>query len=72
METVVAYDFVFSTYWGQGRAMLKGLNTTVRLPNGNLEEIQWGIKFQEEHKDVYRLVHFFSSTSNSVIAYNDE
>lgn len=54
VDTVVAYDNLVSMYWGQGRAMLKGLNTIIRLPNGNREEIKWGIPFTEERKDVYK------------------
>jgi hypothetical protein len=55
VDTMIAYDANYSMYWGQGRAILRGLPTIVRLANGTLlEEIKWGIPETEERKDVYR------------------
>lgn len=55
VDSVISYDEKYSMYWGQGKAILKGLQTTIRLPNGTiLEEIKWGISDSEERKNIYR------------------
>ncbi|XP_054281994.1 protein unzipped-like isoform X2 [Macrosteles quadrilineatus] len=73
VDTVVAYDNLVSMYWGQGRAMLKGLNTIIRLPNGNREEIKWGIPFTEERKDVYKVeAHLEPGTAVNVTVWGNQ
>lgn len=55
VDSAMAYDEQYSLYYGQGRAILKGLPTTVRLPDNKVsEEIKWGIAQSEERKDVHR------------------
>lgn len=55
VDTVIAYEADYSVYWGQGKAMLKGLATQVRLPNSTIrEEIKWGIPVIEDRKEVAR------------------
>lgn len=55
IDTMMAYESNYSLYWGQGKAILKGLPTIIRHQNGSLmEEIKWGIPEFEERKDVYK------------------
>lgn len=55
VDTVIAYEAEYSVYWGQGKALLKGLPTQVRLPNSTIrEDIKWGIPEIEDRKDVAR------------------
>lgn len=55
VDSAMAYDANYSLYYGQGRAILKGLPTVVRLPDAKpSEEIKWGIPVSEERKDVHR------------------
>jgi hypothetical protein len=55
VDSALAYDSEYSLYWGQGKAILKGLPTTVRSANGTLiGDVKWGIPENEERKDVYR------------------
>lgn len=53
VDTAITYDTNYTLYWGQGKAMLKGLPTILRAPNGTiLGEIQWGLTEKEERKGV--------------------
>ena len=55
VDSALAYDSEYSLYWGQGKAILKGLPTTVRFANGTLiGDFIWGIPEMEQRKDVYR------------------
>jgi hypothetical protein len=55
MDSALAYDSEYSLYWGQGKAILKGLPTSVRFANGTLiGDFKWGIAETEQRKDVYR------------------
>ena len=57
VDSAVAYDAQYSLYYGQGRAILKGLPTTVRLPDTKTtEHIKWGIAESEGRKEVHRSV----------------
>lgn len=55
VDSALAYDSQYSLYWGQGKAILKGLPTTVRFANGTLiDEVKWGIPETGQRQDVYR------------------
>ena len=55
VDSALAYDSEYSSYWGQGKAILKGLTTVIRNMNGSiLTEIKWGLEEKEERNDVYR------------------
>lgn len=55
VDSALAYDSEYSSYWGQGKAILKGLTTIIRNTNGSiLTEIKWGTDEKEERNDVYR------------------
>jgi hypothetical protein len=55
VDSALAYDSEYSVYWGQGKAILKGLPTSVRFANGTLiGDFKWGIPEMEQRKDVYR------------------
>jgi len=55
VDSALAYDSEYSLYWGQGKAILKGLPTSVRFANGTLiGDFKWGIPEMEQRKDVYR------------------
>lgn len=45
IDTVIGYDDNTTVYWGQVKAMLKGLRTIIRVSSDAnvLEEIEWGI-----------------------------
>ncbi|KAK6632484.1 hypothetical protein RUM44_007526 [Polyplax serrata] len=56
-DSALAFDSPYSSYWGQGSAMLKGLTTTIRnATTGHIvAEIEWGIEDKEERKDIRRV-----------------
>lgn len=55
VESALEYSSEYSSYWGQGRAILKGLKTVIRNMNGSLlTEIKWGLEEKEERNDVHR------------------
>jgi hypothetical protein len=55
VDSALAYDSEYSVYWGQGKAILKGLPTTVRFTNGTLiGDVRWGMSETEKREDVYR------------------
>lgn len=55
VDSALAYDSEYSLYWGQGKAILKGLPTSVRFANDTLiGDFKWGIQEMEQRKDVYR------------------
>lgn len=55
VDSALAYDSEYSLYWGQGKAILKGLPTSVRFANGTLiGDFKWGIPETEQRKNVYR------------------
>lgn len=55
VDSALAYDSEYSLYWGQGKAILKGLPTSVRFANGTLiGDFTWGIPEMEQRNDVYR------------------
>ena len=55
VDSVLAYDSEYFLYWGQGKAILKGLPTSVRFADGTLTgDFKWGIPEMEQRKDVYR------------------
>ncbi|XP_011502533.1 PREDICTED: protein unzipped [Ceratosolen solmsi marchali] len=46
--------YLYTLYWGQGHAMLKGLNTSVILQNKTrLSDTKWGIDIKENRTNVY-------------------
>lgn len=56
VDAVIGYEEQYSLYWGQGKALLRGLPTTIRLPDGTIfENIQWGVPENEERKNLYRV-----------------
>lgn len=49
------YRYKYFSYWGQGHAMIKNLNTSITLVNGTrLEDIRWGMDKNEEREGVYK------------------
>nr|KAF7429956.1 hypothetical protein H0235_006354 [Vespula pensylvanica] len=56
LAEAVAYSYNYSMYWGQGHAILKGLNTSILLYNGtNLPHIIWGIEERENRTEVQKI-----------------
>ncbi|XP_015595023.1 protein unzipped [Cephus cinctus] len=50
----IGYSYNYSVYWGQGHAILKGLNTTITLVNGTrFPNIAWGIEEKKQLSDVH-------------------
>ncbi|XP_074113190.1 beta-pore-forming protein unzipped isoform X2 [Cotesia typhae] len=48
------YTYKYSSYWGQGHAMIKALNTSIMLVNGSrLPSIAWGMEEKSERSDLY-------------------
>lgn len=56
VDSALAYNSTYFSYWGQGNAMLKGLDTVIRNATTGkiITEIEWGIEEEEERKDIYR------------------
>lgn len=53
------YTYNYSVYWGQGHAILKGLNTSISLTNGTvLPKIMWGTMEKSKRSDVYTVEIF--------------
>ena len=53
VSSALAYESQYSEYWGQGKAILKGLQTVIRFANGSLiGEVKWGIPETEDRNDV--------------------
>ncbi|XP_029052705.1 protein unzipped [Osmia bicornis bicornis] len=53
------YAYKYSVYWGQGHAILKGLNTSITLTNGTtLPKIVWGTMETTNRTDVYTVEIF--------------
>ncbi|XP_034950913.1 protein unzipped isoform X2 [Chelonus insularis] len=49
-----SYDYEYLSYWGQGHAMIKALNTSITLVNGTrLPNIEWGLREQGNRTDLY-------------------
>lgn len=47
------YSYNYTQYWGQGHAILKGLNTSITLQNKKkLPDIVWGIPESKVQVDV--------------------
>lgn len=54
MAKAFTYTYNYSMYWGQGHAILKGLNTSIILMNETtLPQIMWGIKETSTRTDAY-------------------
>lgn len=48
------YDYKYSSYWGQGHAMIKALNTSITLFNRTkLPTIKWGMEEKYDRMDSY-------------------
>ncbi|KAK9301088.1 hypothetical protein QLX08_006427 [Tetragonisca angustula] len=59
MAQAFTYEYKYSMYWGQGHAILKGLNTSITLTNGTaLPKIMWGTKETNNRTDVYSVEVF--------------
>ncbi|CAH1395809.1 unnamed protein product [Nezara viridula] len=59
VDMVIGFDANSSVYWGQGKAMLKGLTTVIRNSTSNhLEEIKWGISEDENRQNVCKVEMF--------------
>ncbi|XP_078044618.1 beta-pore-forming protein unzipped [Augochlora pura] len=53
------YTYQYSVYWGQGHAILKGLNTSITLTNGTaLPKVMWGTMEKSNRSDVYTVEIF--------------
>lgn len=54
LAEVFTYTYNYSQYWGQGHAILKGLNTSITLQNKTkLPDIVWGISEQKVRDEAY-------------------
>jgi hypothetical protein len=55
VDSILAYESKYSLYWGQGKAILRGLPTTVRFANGTLiGDVRWGMPDTEDRQNVHR------------------
>ncbi|KAI4478446.1 hypothetical protein M0802_014532 [Mischocyttarus mexicanus] len=56
LAEAVAYSYNYSMYWGQGHAILKGLNTSIMMYDGvKLPLIIWGIEEREKRTEVEKI-----------------
>lgn len=54
MAEAVTYTYVETIYWGQGHAMLKGLNTSIVSHNKTkLLDMNWGLEIKQNRTNVY-------------------
>lgn len=52
-DSVITYSWKYISNWGPGRAMLKGLTTTIiPLNSSSVENITWGLPYEEERNGV--------------------
>ncbi|XP_076183842.1 beta-pore-forming protein unzipped [Ptiloglossa arizonensis] len=59
MAKAFGYAYKYLVYWGQGHAILKGLNTSITLTNGTvLPKIMWGTLETSNRTDVYTVEVF--------------
>ena len=59
MAQAFGYSYKYSVYWGQGHAILRGLNTTITLTNGTtLPKVMWGTMQTNNRTDVYTVEIF--------------
>lgn len=59
MAEAFGYTYDYSVYWGQGHAILKGLNTSITLTNGTaMPKIIWGTLERSNRSDVYTVEIF--------------
>ncbi|KZC11917.1 PREDICTED: protein unzipped [Dufourea novaeangliae] len=59
MAQAFGYTYKYSVYWGQGHAILKGLNTSITLTNGTvLPKVMWGTMEINNRTDVYMVEIF--------------
>lgn len=55
VESVITFQWQYNSSWGQVKAMLRGLNTTIFLPTPSEDEkIQWGIQKAEIRNEIQR------------------
>lgn len=54
MAEAFSYSYNYTLYWGQGHAILKGLNTSITLQNKTkLPDIIWGIEERKKVTDLH-------------------
>ncbi|XP_076626660.1 beta-pore-forming protein unzipped [Colletes latitarsis] len=71
MAQAFGYTYKYSVYWGQGHAILKGLNTSITLTNGTvLPKIVWGIMETTERSDVHTLEIFLEPGTGVNVTLN--
>lgn len=58
IDTMIGYDDNTSVYWGQVKAMLKGLPTIIRTDSSVLEEFEWGITLRDSVKMLKKVEAF--------------
>lgn len=62
MAQAFGFTYKYSIYWGQGHAILKGLNTSITLTNGTvLPQILWGMTESSNRTDVYTVDVFLEA-----------
>ncbi|XP_058799185.1 protein unzipped isoform X2 [Phymastichus coffea] len=68
MAEAFSYEYVYRLSWGQGHAMLRGLETKITLVNKTkLPDILWGIEFKENRTAVHTVeVHLEPGTAVNV------
>lgn len=65
------YSYKYFSYWGQGHAMIKALNTSVTLVNGTkLMDVAWGMEDKYNRTDIYTYVHQVYTILNYYINYH--
>ncbi|CAK9812347.1 Protein unzipped [Anthophora quadrimaculata] len=71
MAKAFGYTYTYEVYWGQGHAILKGLNTTIKLINGtDLPKIMWGTMETTNRTDVYTVEVFLEPGTGINVTLN--
>jgi len=70
LQKVLSYDYEKSEYYGQVSGTVRGLSTLVRLPNGQIQSMLWGMPDKSRQKETlmvgYSLRHY-SAVDVSVV-----
>jgi hypothetical protein len=57
MQKVLSYDYEKSEYYGQIPGMIRALPTTIRLPNGQVQSVLWGLPEKSQQHETIMVGH---------------
>jgi len=57
MQKVLSYEYEKSEYYGQVPGMLRALPTSIRLPNGQVQSVLWGLAEKSQQHETIMVGH---------------